>query len=273
MSENKAQELRAILDEVMPEVVVRDKNNNPLVPPGPYKNTLRLEQQVYRPILHTNAYKPEIINEPLREKLLGFVRRELGEYLHEGRIQPPVLPTGIHMVGGLPIDALLTHLLKIAIAWGTARAVDAFIEAVENSSCPFQEMSVIEGIRVSKETKIYEGVRLVPLPERPERLPHYLPRCIDESIPLGHFKGATILIVDCLVSPHFARPDQEHMELPPPFGFKTSVDSSEAPRFASSSFCAAMSLVCQTRIRQTIQWYHMASDELANVEGIQWVSL
>ena len=270
MNANKAQELQKLLDEVMPQVVIRDKNNRPLIPPGPYENTLRLEQQSYQPVLHSSSYKPEILDEALRDKLLGFIRHELKEYIYKDRIQPAVLPTGFHILGGVTIDMLLTHLLKIAIAWEPSRAINAFIEAIENPYCPFQEIAVIDGLKVKNEVDIYDGVRLVPLPKSRYSLPPYLPRSIDDSIPLDYFKEATLLIVDRLISPRFARPDEKHINLPPPFGFQITVKSTEPPsNFNLYKLCAVLSLVCQVRVYPTIHWYYMASDELANISGIE----
>ncbi len=270
MNINKAQELQTLLDEVMSQVVIRDRNNRPLIPPGPYSNTLRFEQESYQPVLHSSSYKPEILDESLRDKLLGFIRHELKEYIYEDRIQPAVLPTGFHILGGVSIDMLLTHLLKIAIAWGPSRAVNAFIEAIENPYCPFQEIAVIDGLKVKNEVDIYDGVRLVPLPKSRYSLPHYLPKSIDDSIPLDYLTGATLLIVDRLISPRFVKPDEEHMNLSPPFGFQIAAKSTEAPsNFSLYKLCAVLSLICQVRVYPTIHWYYMAGDELANISGIE----
>lgn len=263
-----AQEMKELLDEAIEHMVIWDSNNNALIPPGPYLNTLKLEQRSYCPVLHSSSYRPDILDKPLREKLHRLVRQELEDYIHDDRIQPAVLPSSMHVLGGVPVDALLTHLLKIAIVWGTDQAASAFVDAVDNPHCPFQEMAVIEGLRVRQEVDVYDGVKLVPLPDSTRALPALLPRGIHDSIPLDHLKGATLLMANRWIHPRFAKPDAKQLQLPPPFGFRVAMRSDDAPRsFDPGGLCAALSLVCKVRIRPTIRWCHMAGNELASVCG------
>ena len=224
-------------------------------------------------------------------KLLKFIVEELAPFIREDGI--PSISTGSYIVesgfadgsrifcprGGISQQHhILDRLLHIALVRGVEEAVLAF----DRSCCPegvhgfFQEVSLVDGIRVETEIQIFEGVKLVPLPslntERTtDEVLQYLPgfpsnAFVDQA---DSFFGKTLLIID--------QPGFSIFHKPPEQLFKPGTQVSDLPfqveehdvKFRNrkeinafiKSFFQALSLVCNSSVYIYPLGWFLAADK------------
>ncbi|MDE0314980.1 MAG: HEPN domain-containing protein [Candidatus Poribacteria bacterium] len=134
----------------------------------------------------------------------------------------------------------------------------------------------MEGIKIKTETPIFEGIRLVCLPNSTSELPPYARNLYIHpfDISTGSFLGKALLIIDYSVFPIFHKPFdsttiQEYRKLlnrtfRVEINGDKSVDSYLAD-FSGELFCQALSLACNSAVQAARKWRFLADDEIFNL--------
>ena len=208
----------------------------------------RFRVRRFRPIIQDNA---------TREALLDTIKDALGQYIHDDMLQSAAIVTGGSM-SGFHIDDLLAHLLTIAFAYGAEHAANNFYECVEKPSIGIQFVTMIDGVKIRNPIEISDGIRLVPIPNDANEFPAYVH--IGFLNKYTDYFGRTAIIVDELVSPVFARPDEMSLtnQLSP---FNRRNVNTEYPNFLEREFCEALSLSTNHIVNFVSWWSHIDPDE------------
>ncbi len=295
MTEERKQELRQLLQEATApenlEIRQRSANSSPLSPIDIHGYGVHLRQYwkfyTETSLWVVTTYEPNIINEAVKSKLLGFIRVEFASFIDEDKI----LSASFFLIGGFaagfPLDYLLRQLLKITIAYGTEKAASTFDKCTKETQGSFQDIAVLEGIKLASEIQVFDGIRLIPLPNSTSELRRYLPSSLlwRAKERESSFIGKTLLVVDCSVSPIFHKPFQtstiqEH-EDQKNRTFWVEVNSKDLPNLKADSYppkflCEALSLACNSGVNVSFLTRFLAEDKLYNLShemgGFSWAS-
>ncbi len=277
MTDERKQELTQLLEEAMENLEIRCEwaKGISYLTVSDYRNHL-LQCWDYSGPNFLN-YTPHIVREATKLKLLDFIREELSEYIHEDMIQSACI--FIKIGGHLPgyhLSYLLYQLIRITIARGVESAVLAFDRCTTETHDSFQYLAILEGIKLKSEIQVYEGIRLVPLPENKSQLPRYLLNPTLQRY-ADKFTGRTLLIIDCFIFPMFCKPvpnqDSSSQALQECLSrFRVEVGNSTFPNFDVeffyNKFCQAMSLGCNSNVQISRHWPFLAEDKLFNLESV-----
>ena len=283
MTEERKEELRQLLRNATApenlEIRQRSQNSVPLPPIDirGYRAHLRQYWKSYAETWVVMAYEPNIVNEDVRSKLLGFIRVEFAPFIDEDKI----LFASLFLIGGVldgfspisPLDYLLMQLVKISIAYGIEEAVSTFDKGTKETQGSFQNIALLDGIRLKREINVFEGIRLIPLPRSTSELPYYL-RSHLHDVPKDFFSGKTLLVVDCSVSPIFHKPfrastmqeyDDQLNRI-----FRAEIDSDDFPNLKVGDFplnllCQALSLACHSEVKIFFSARFLPEDTLYNL--------
>ena len=297
MTEKRKQELRQLLDEAIPNVVIEVSERYKSISVEEYTEHAKAFRESYRPDLSFILdYQPNIQDDTVKSKLFNFMKEELVDYIREDEsIYPPythwIQPSqrairGAKRLIPLPPDRLLEKLLEIVIASGTEQAISV-LDRCPRDIGTFQEIIFLQGLYVcysgttkeAREIHIAEGVRFIQLPSCSEDLLSYLfherliPHLFHESfIPMvdntgrSIFSHAPLLIIDYTVSPLFSKPSlKEQLDVSDQIEIK--IRSAEFPNFDVGKFCQALSLIANYAVQPLLKWQYISEDELFNVEG------
>ena len=264
MDRTGIEELKALLRESLPFVVVRSKSGESMNI-AEYRERLHLVRSKYAPEERDliSGFAPDIDEHRLRNALLDFMRTKLMDYLHEDRIRSARDIFKSYGSGGVPIDFVLRNLVRRAIVDGEATSAQAFAECINASSCSYSEFLALPGFQVSRETEVSKGMRLIPLSDAPDQLPAYLPRGDMYSIfvrrpgeiATGLPWVRTLLRVDYDVSPIFLKASKTNShEQAPDSLFDISMTSDDTREVSWPSFFQALSMVCQRPIKPLLIW-------------------
>ena len=266
MDANKVQELSTLLSKAMGSVVIKWGSSNERMDIGTYKKNMQKCWDFYSPdgnfYFYMLNYKPEILDEKVREQLLDVVRNELAQYIHVDKIQTAAISIVGGIFSGFPLDHLLEQLLKVAIVRGEQHAAQAFYKCVDGSHASFQEIGLLNGVRVEQELQVSKGIDLVPLPKSTSDLPPYFSH-------MGHLSatdllGRTLIFVDHYISPIFLNPLRMRDLQSGDLSFQRQVVSAEYPNFDLGEFCEALSLASDTSIQYVAVWRHLNDDKIFN---------
>lgn len=279
MTEEKREELKQLLQEAMENLEIRQRsaNSSPLSPIDihGYREHLR---QYWKSCSDASlwvvrSYEPNIVNEDAKSKLLDYIREEFAQFIHEDKI----LSASLSLIGSpanrFPLDTLLDQLMRIVIARGIEEAVFVFDRDTEETHGFFQYLVLLEGIKIETEIQIFDGIRLVPLPNSTSELPYHL-SSPSFSRREDFFSGKTLLVMDYLVSPIFHRPFQastlqEYRDQL--FStFQTEIKSNDLPNFTIDDFplgilCQVLSLACHAEFKVSFIKVFLAKDKLYNL--------
>ena len=276
MIEERKQELRQLLIEAMTSLEIRRSGTEPsLLPVEVYRTLLQQRWASQSEDLAILNFDPHIVSETTKSKLLDFIRAEFAPFIHEDQIQSASFFIMGGPYSGYPLDMLLEQLLRIAIAWGIEEALSSFDRCTKETHGSFQYMALLEGIRLEAEIQVFEGIRLVPLPDSESKLPPYLPDLFIKhrmGLPTYSFYRKTLLIIDASISPIFQRPDpklfragSQDDDLP----FQVGAGGGQFPNFKMEDFyekfCQALSLACDSAVQTSLKWRFLAEDELFNL--------
>ena len=276
------EDLAVLLDQAVGATsVVYTWGNSPPPQPmdvGEYRSLLQSFREGYNPAAREQArhFKPVVGDDAIRDRLLAVIRSHLGDCIRDDRLKSALHATlgGLHE--GFTVDDLLSHWLDIAIARESKFAASAFLSGVSNP-VQYQQMALIRGLRVSRETVIAEGVRIVPQSGSLAALPPYLPSRLEpDRLPswtdlrLPDFIHSSILIADKLVSPAFIYPDEDLGSIIPPYDagvFKYEHKSDESRDFHVGRFCEALSLAAGggMTIQAPAHWLNLDDDHICKV--------
>ena len=280
MTEERKQELKQLLQAATaPEnLEIRPRSANMFTVPSmdvhTYKACLREHWTSYSlDSLSVMNYVPHI-SKTIKLTLLDFIRKEFTPFIREDRI----LSASSYFLlagskNGYPLTNLLVRLLKIAIVRGVEEAVLAFDRGTKDTHGSAQSFALLEGIKIKTETPIFEGIRLVCLPNSTSELPPYSRNLYihPSDTSAGSFLGKTLLIIDYSVFPIFYRPFefttiQEYRKLlNRTFRVEINGDKSAdsyVADFSEESFCQALSLACNSSVQIARKWWFSAEDEI-----------
>ena len=288
MTEKRKQELRQLLQEAMPNVVIEVPEQYKPISVEKYRECAKAFRKSYRPDLSYILlyYRPNIQEEEVKSKLFNFIKEELADYILQNEsAEPPwtysICPAKIAIRGGAifacPLDSLLEKLLEISIASSTDKAISAFDKCTRETSGAFQKIILLEGpiydpflqseIEDKREIRVSDGIRLVQFSLNPSELPPYL---FDQkfSIVLSSagpsvFRQKIVLIIDHTVSPLFSKPSTDNKNQ-----FEIKTKSTEFPNFDVEKFCQAFSLVSNYPVEPVLQWSYIDQDELFNPQRV-----
>ena len=292
MTDARKEELRQLLQETMKGLQIRYEYGSLPIPIDIYRKYLQERWAFYGVdylsftfstrftlfIVGENGELKPYYQIDKNSKFLNFIKEKLAPFIRKGNI--PEISTGSYIVesgfadgsrifcprGGISqLHHILERLLHIALVRGVEEAVLAF----DRSCCPegvhgfFQDVSLIDGIRIETEIEIFEGVKLIPLPSLQttkieEKVVRYLPgfpfNAFSEQA--DSFYGKTLLIID--------RPGFSIFHIPPKQLFELGTKVSDLPfqvkepevnfrnrkeiNAFQTSFFQALSLVCNSSV-------------------------
>lgn len=305
MTDERKQELRHLLQETMKGLQIRFEYSSLPIPIDIYRRYLQEQWSLYGVdylsfsfstrftlfiVGEDNDLKP-FYKIDSNSKPLKFIVEELAPFIKKDSI--PSVSTGSYIVesgfadgsrifcpsGGISQQHhILDRLLHIALVRGVEEAVLAF----DRSCCPegvhsfFQDISLVDGIRIETEIQIFEGVKLVPLPSlntkrTTDEVLRYLPgfpfnAFVDHA---NSFFGKTLLIIE--------QPGFSVFHKPPEQLFKSGTQILDLPfqveeydmKFRNSkeinafikSFFHALSLVCNSSVYIYHLGWFLAADK------------
>ena len=250
---------------------VRDRST--FLPISTYRAYLRQHQKFY-----WAHFKPSIVSDITKSKLLDFIRTEFAPFLREDRILSASLFLQGGFANGFPLEDLLEQLLKIAIMKGIDQAISNFDRSTTERQGSFQYMTLLEGIKLNREIQVFDGIRLVPLPNSTSEFPRYLPDLSFHSSGTSQSSllGKIVLIINYSVSPIFHKPFlattiQEYEEQRGRT-FHVEINSRDVRSFNQTDFsvelfCQALSFACNSGVQSALQWEFLAADELFNLSS------
>ena len=280
MSTPSVSDLVALLDRVMPQVVVRARDRrNSLLPLDQYRQMLAASRDTIDLMADVNAFRfdPSIETDDLRQALTTSVERSLAPHVEGGTIHIPVIRTlGI----GNPhsVDTIVTKLLDLAILHGNRRAAEIFCEAIDDPVVSFSEYFMLEGLAVGHRIPIFEGVRFEPLPPARRGIPPPL-----NLLPTGtygnsedYYSDAVLLVVDWTTQPRFIKPSICHAQQGLHRVFQSQRENQDVPEFDHEDLARAMSLTVRSHVHASMCWIYVSPDEITNphsrgVSGYSWM--
>ena len=144
---------------------------------------------------------------------------------------------------------------------------------------------MLEGIKLASEIQVFDGIRLIPLPNSTSELSRYLPAPLLRNVRerQSSFIGKTLLVVDCSVSPIFHKPFQkltiQEYEKKKNRTFRVEVNSKDLPNLKADSsppkfLCEALALACNSGVNISFITRFLAEDKLYNLShemgGFSW---
>ena len=288
MTEDRKLELRQLLEEATPSLIIEEPEGYDSITVEKYKEIAKAFRESYRPELSYILlyYRPDIQDEVLRSKLYDFVKEELTDYIrYNESADPPwtysICPAKIAIRGGgifaCPLDSILRKFLEISIASGTDKAISALDKCTRETSGTFQKVVLLQGpicdpfleseTEENKEIQVSDGIRLVQFPINPSELPPYLYdqkfSIVLSSAGSSVFREKTVLIIDYIISPLFCKPSSGNENQ-----FEIKTKSLEFPNFDVEKFCRAFSLVSNYAVEPVLQWSYIDQDELFNPQSV-----
>lgn len=287
MTEERKQELEQLLNEAMARLEIRRPGSGTsLLPVEVYRTLLQRRWKFYsEDSLSVLDFNPYITNEGTKSKLLDFMRVELASFIHEDRIQSGIIFILGNFDIGYPLTSLLEQLLRIAIGRGIGEAVSVFDRCTEDTSGSYQYVVLLQGITLEAEIQVFEGIRLVPLPNSTSDLPHYLANLSFSPVGMSKYSlpGKTLLIIDHSISPIFHKPVpititvQEYLDQVN-YMFQAKVNSADFPNFEKEDFYEkffqALSFACNVPVQIALKWQFLAEDEFFNLtrKEVSWMT-
>lgn len=304
MTEERMQELRQLLEEAKESLEIRYEHGIKLIPVDVYRKYLEELWTYYGVDLLSFSqfrlsvrFTLDIVNKSRKSNLLDFIREELAHLLDEDEIAALSIDsvyTATYFIvsdstnrlriyrprlSHLYLSWIIDRLLEITLVRGAEMAV----AVLEECSSPkgahvfFQNVALIDGIKLEKAIQVYEGVRLVPLPssEISEELSPYLTNLPANAFSDGFinstnsFFGKTLLVIDLpgfsLLHKPASNPGFSNGlpvdELP----FQVEVQDLKFPDFKAVNsfkelFCQALFLACSYPV-QIVRGYLFFGDD------------
>ena len=269
MEPSRVEDLERLLTEAIPKVVIRDSKNE-RISLSDYRRNLAAARESYDPWLRfTVSYiELEIQNPNVQAQALDLIRTELEPYIKDDRIRPATFIITGGSGGGAPVKDILTNVLRKAIIDGPNAAAEAFGQAINGNSFIYYEYRVLTGIRISQEVEIFQGIKLIPLPNSVDNLPGYIMAIDGDGLrpKREQLISKTLLRFGKEVFPTFHVPSQEYTtqdQYDKSFE-NTRVKSEEVPDFDPRTFCHALSLETCRNIPSESGWAAMEFYEIFN---------
>ena len=269
MNTSKIVDLESLLSEALQSVTIR-RGQSEQFNPAQYRQLLQRCRAAYDPegSHWVSSYRPEISRIEVRERLLGFVNRELGDYVRDGRIHSATIAFAGGLGGGSPVEDVLQNLLRRAIVDGPPKAAQAFVDCTTNSSCSFYRFFLLTGVRIPAPVEVFDGITLMPLPESASELPPHLPFVGAEpdsfrAISLNDLLGKTLVRVEYEVSPIFHRPAESYtFESGPDQHFSVKLKGQEIPNPNLNALCQALAVAGRCSVESIMAWTSLLDYEI-----------
>ena len=269
VSVSRVLELENLLSEALQSVTIRLGQTEQLSPPQ-FAELLQRGRSVYDPnvkfaISSSNA---EISKIEVKKRALGFVNRELGSYVRDGKIHSATVAFSGGLISGSPVENILQNLLKRAIVDGPSNAAQAFVDSTTNSSCNFYQFFLLTGIRIPEPVEVFEGVTLMPLPESTSELPPYLPFIPDGAdrshpISLSDLPTKTLVRVEYEITPIFHRPAESYtFDSGPDQHFSVKLKGQEIPGPSMNTIYQALSVASRCNVQPVMSWTSLLDYEI-----------
>ena len=279
MNETKRQILKQLLNEAIGCLEFRSRADDlPASPPidideyGTHLNRswVDFSEESSR---FLREFNPDISNYAVKSRLLDFMRKEFSPFIHDDTILTAChFLTRLYNVG-CPLQKLVEQLLKIAIVRGIDATVSEVDRCTQGSPASAQYWAILEGISLEREFQVFDGVRLIPLPNAKSPLPRCLrrrPRTMSEDF----FREKTLLIIDCCISPMFLKPfkartPREYDERGN-HAFRVKVNDGGSSNFnmnesSMSLLCSVLSFSCNAPVQISYRAKFWEKSELFNL--------
>ena len=255
--------LEDLLLEALRSVTITRRGSDRLAPRDYRLRVLAFRNRHNPPLLlDTFTYEPQVGDPEVREAVLDLLRSELKQFLHEDKTYTATFAIFGGLGSGSSIDDILKSLLKAAVVGTPQVAAKAFYDEIAHGYLPYQEFFLLTGVRVENEVQVFDGISLVPLPNRSQDLPGYLPIFFGgrESTDM---LSKTILRVNMSVSPVLHRPEQDYtFESTPDRHFNIAVHSVEHTDFRPGKFFQALTFVGGSPALSAMRWTHMSDEHI-----------
>ena len=269
MNSGKIAELESLLSEALPSVVIR-RGDSEQLDHDAYRRTLRKCRAAYNPMLRLTVplYCPDIGQTDLRDRVVGFVNRELADYIRDGRIHSATYAFVGGLGGGSPVEDVVRNLVRRTLVDGPAVAAQAFADCITSSSCSFYKFFLLSGIRIDASTEVFDGITLIPLPKLVSELPPHLPSILNvledySRISVQHLLEKTLVRVEYEVSPIFHQPAESYtIESGPEKHFGIKMKGTEAQDFDLNVLCQALGLAGSCSVRSAMTWTSLLDYEI-----------
>ena len=270
MSSPSATTLKDILDEVLDQLDISHGDEHVSLPI--YRRVLKIARASSSIIdkSQPNFYEVTIRSQDTRNRLMSVVSQSLSDHISDNKIQIAAIQVSGGPSSGIPLEDLTKRIVELAVALGSASASTIFIDSLESSECPFGSYTLVGGVTTDNPVQIFDGVRLVPLPNVVQSWSDRFPAFLPDGELQHRFRNAALLEEEWTVSPRFMRPEDylagtSLTSTDSPFIEKAK--SQRAQEFNPYLFCMALSLVIKRKAYVSMQWRSMADDELINLRG------
>lgn len=230
MTEERKRELRQLLAQAMGSLVIRYVYGGPSIPVDVYRNYLQ-ERWTYYGIdflsfASSLYFAPDIADGLTKTNLLNYIREELSLFIDRGTTPDADCIQTAHYiiesdstygdrlysrgVSQLYLFKVIERLLGITLVRGIEETVSFFDRCSRPEGTPalFRDVGLLEGVKLETEIKVFEGVRLVPLPSSKisRQVEQHLFRFPGPALTKQRDSlfGKTLLVIDPLDFPRFA---------------------------------------------------------------------
>ena len=266
--ETRRRELSNLLQQAIDSVVIKERGKDfQIIKTHDYLFFLTSQRRADDSNIRyfADRYHPVIQNDAVRESLYNVIRDALGQYIRNDMLRSAAIVTG-GRVNGFHVNELLEHLIDVSLVRGAEYAANDFYECVKKSTIGIKAITMIDGAKTEDVIEISEGISLVPIPKDSRELPPYI--LVPPDINYSGYLGGTLIIVDQLVSPVFARPlDSSTTDFLAPFDQSTASD--EHPDFSVEEFCIALSLSINHIVEEVSWWSYIDPDQVYAVNALR----
>ena len=269
MNTNEIAELEELLSEALRNLTIQRDGSGKLS-----VTQLRLFLQRCRTNYDPNlsrlisSCEPIISQIEVKEKVLGFVNRQLANHVRKGKIHSATIAFAGGLSSGSPIEDVVQNLLRRAIVDGPAKAAQVFADCTTNSSCNFYRFFLITGVSIPTAFEVFDGITLMPLPGSASELPPHLPNVPAESdrfrpITLNDLLGKTVVRVEYEVSPIFQRPAETYtFDSGPDQHFSIKLKGQEMPDPNLNALCQALAVAGRCSVESIMTWTSLLDYEI-----------
>lgn len=251
--------LRELLDRVLVDIQVHRQDES--VDLSEYRDVLlraRASNNIYD-TSRIDLYEVSVPNQSLTAELISMIMEALDAYLLDNKLR--TAGTAVYGLShDFSVDTLLGRMLNLLIMLGSEGAADSFVHSVEVDTCPYRRLTLVGGVTLEEEVLLYDGIRLLPLPDSGEPRPATYPSLLPDSELRHRFKRAVIIDEDRIASPRFKRLNDASP-------FITKSISEQAPNFDPRAFCWLLSLATRAYTYVSMQWTSLPEDEFTDLIG------
>ena len=288
MTEERKQELRQLLEDAMDNLQIRSQFDGVSIAPDQYKQHLRRAWTSYvqNSVWIVKHFTIDV-SANIKSKLLDFIRAEMRPFIYEDKILSPsffilsdlliygfggsISSRSDNRKDGNNLNQFLEQLLKIAIFRGIEETISDFAKCTKETGGSFQAITLLSGIMLETEIEVFEGIRLVPLPNSTSELPRYWRSLSDTN--RWDFLRKALLVIEYSVFPIFHNPylpeTKEDKWVKQKAKFQVKEKGSKYTDFDKfdfhMEFCRALSLACNSAVQIAMIWNYIAEDELFNM--------